>query len=176
MRTRIASVAFLLTAPLAVSGQLKSLPLEGVPSPLPRHMERNCYRAKLAAASEQPNESVPLPVLHWAASLARPKGNPSHDSSYFPRSAAVGQVTSEPVKRVALEPYPVSPYLWHAIVETPGFYQTAEIDTRTGSIDSDPQRDVLFKPTDTPTRAPEHSFHGHAYVVHIHPVHHRAPA
>ena len=86
------------------------------------------------------------------------------------------QVTSEPVKRVALEPYPVSPYLWHAIVETPGFYQTAEIDTRTGSIDSDPQRDVLFKPTDTPTRAPEHSFHGLAYVVHIHPVHHRAPA
>jgi inner membrane protein len=60
------------------------------------------------------------------------------------------QVTSEPVKRVALEPYPVNPYLWHAIVETPGFYQTAEIDTRTGSIDTDPQRDVLFKPTDTP--------------------------
>jgi inner membrane protein len=54
------------------------------------------------------------------------------------------------VKRVALEPYPVNPYLWHAIVETPGFYQTAEIDTRTGSIDTDPQRDVLFKPTDTP--------------------------
>ena len=60
------------------------------------------------------------------------------------------QVTSGPVKRVALEPYPVNPYLWHAIVETPGFYQTAEIDTRTGSIDTDPQRDVLFKPTDTP--------------------------
>jgi hypothetical protein len=139
-------------------------------------MERNRDRAKLAVASEQPKESVLVAVLYWAASFARPKGTPSHESSYFPRSAAVGQVTSEPVKRVALEPYPVSPYLWHATVETPGFYQTAEIDTRTGSIDSDPQRDVLFKPTDTPTRAPEHSFHGLAYVVHIHPVHHRAPA
>jgi inner membrane protein len=35
------------------------------------------------------------------------------------------------------------------IVETPNLYQTAEIDTWTGSIDSDPLRDVLYKPADT---------------------------
>jgi inner membrane protein len=59
------------------------------------------------------------------------------------------QISAEPALRMAAEPYPVNPWRWHAIVETPNFYQTAEIDTRTGSIDSDPLRDVLYKPADT---------------------------
>ena len=60
------------------------------------------------------------------------------------------QVASEPVKRVALEPYPLNMYRWHAILETADFYQTAEINTWTGAIESDRQRDVIFKATDTP--------------------------
>jgi inner membrane protein len=60
------------------------------------------------------------------------------------------QVTSTPALRVALEPYPVDPYRWHAILETAEFYQTAEINTWTGAINSNPQRDVLYKPADTP--------------------------
>ena len=64
------------------------------------------------------------------------------------------QVASEPVVRTALEPYPVNPYRWHAILETRDFYQTAEIDTwnpdSPGSIQSDPHQDVLYKPLDTP--------------------------
>ena len=59
-------------------------------------------------------------------------------------------IAAEPVTRMAVEPYPVNPFRWHAILETADFYQTAEIDTRTGSIDSDPHRDVLYKPADTP--------------------------
>jgi inner membrane protein len=59
------------------------------------------------------------------------------------------QVTSAPIKRVALEPYPLNPYRWHAILETQGFYQTAEVNTHTGAIDTDAQSDVLFKPEDT---------------------------
>ncbi|MGP8185928.1 MAG: metal-dependent hydrolase [Terracidiphilus sp.] len=59
-------------------------------------------------------------------------------------------LASEPATRIAAEPYPVTPFRWHAIVETADFYQTAEIDTRTGAIDSDPHRDVLYKPADTP--------------------------
>jgi inner membrane protein len=51
---------------------------------------------------------------------------------------------------MALEPYPVNPFRWHAILETADFYQTAEIDTLSGSIDSDPQADVIFKPQSTP--------------------------
>ena len=46
-------------------------------------------------------------------------------------------IAAEPVTRMAVEPYPVNPFRWHAILETADFYQTAEIDTRTGSIDSD---------------------------------------
>jgi inner membrane protein len=60
------------------------------------------------------------------------------------------QVTSAPVKRVAFEPYPVNMYRWHAILETADFYQTVEINTWTGEIESDPQHDTIFKPADTP--------------------------
>jgi inner membrane protein len=59
------------------------------------------------------------------------------------------QVTSAPVKRVAAEPYPLNPFRWHAILETADYYQTAEINTWTGEIDSDPHRDLIYKPAAT---------------------------
>lgn len=59
-------------------------------------------------------------------------------------------VASEPITRRAAEPYPVNPFHWHGIIETADFYQTAEINSWSGSIDSDPLRDVLYKPADTP--------------------------
>lgn len=60
------------------------------------------------------------------------------------------QITSVPASRIALEPYPVNPFRWHALLETPSYYQAASVNTRTGSIDSDPQQDILYKPEDTP--------------------------
>jgi inner membrane protein len=64
------------------------------------------------------------------------------------------EVTRQPVIRIGLEPYPVNPYRWHAILETRDFYQTAEIDTFNPdspvAITSDPERDVIYKPADTP--------------------------
>ncbi len=75
------------------------------------------------------------------------------------------QVASAPVKRIALEPYPVNPYRWHAILETADFFQTAEIDTRTGAIDSEPQTDVQFKPTETQAvEAAKRTFLGQVYL------------
>jgi len=59
-------------------------------------------------------------------------------------------ITTEPATRVAAEPYPVNPFRWRVIVETRDYYQTAEVDTRTGSIESDAHNDVLYKPADTP--------------------------
>lgn len=59
------------------------------------------------------------------------------------------QITYAPILRMALEPYPVNPFRWHAIVETRNFYQFAEVNTHTGMIDSEAPRDVLYKPTDT---------------------------
>jgi inner membrane protein len=57
------------------------------------------------------------------------------------------QVAVDPVTRIGLEPYPVNPYRWHAILETTGYYQFAEIDTLKGTIDSDTKQDVMYKPT-----------------------------
>jgi inner membrane protein len=60
------------------------------------------------------------------------------------------QITTQPATRIALEPYPFSPFHWHAILETPTAFQTAEVDTRSGQIDSDPAINAFFKPPDTP--------------------------
>lgn len=75
------------------------------------------------------------------------------------------QITSAPATRIALEPYPVNPYRWHAIVETPGFYQTAEVNTFSGSIDTDAMRNILYKPTDTPAvEAAKRTYLGQVYL------------
>jgi inner membrane protein len=50
---------------------------------------------------------------------------------------------------VALEPYPINPFRWHVLLETATTFQTAEVDTRTGSVDSDPSQNVLYKPQAT---------------------------
>jgi inner membrane protein len=55
------------------------------------------------------------------------------------------QIVPAPVQRVGLEPYPINPFHWHAILETPEYYQTAEINTLTGEITSNPHT-VLYKP------------------------------
>jgi inner membrane protein len=79
------------------------------------------------------------------------------------------QVASEPVLRVALEPYTFNPYRWHAILETKDFYQTAEVNTwnpdALDSIRSDSQRDVLYKPADTPAvEAAKQTLLGRVYL------------
>ena len=78
------------------------------------------------------------------------------------------QITSEPISRMALEPYPVNPFRWHGIVETPEFYQAAEINTWSGApeaVVSDPRADVIFKPTMTPaTEAAKQTELGRVYL------------
>ena len=74
------------------------------------------------------------------------------------------QLTTEPVTRMALQPYPINPFRWHAILETPSFYQTAEVNTH-GAIDSDAQNDVIFKPENTPAvEAAKRTFLGQVYL------------
>ena len=75
------------------------------------------------------------------------------------------QITPVPVKRLALEPYMVNPFRWHAILETDAYYQTAEINTRTGEIVSDPQTDVIYKPRETAaTLAARRTLLGRVYM------------
>jgi len=75
------------------------------------------------------------------------------------------QVASGHVQRVALEPYPINPTRWHAILETATTYQVAEVNTHTGTIESDPQRDILFKPQETAAvRAAKQTELGRVYM------------
>ena len=60
------------------------------------------------------------------------------------------QVTPTPAKRISLEPYPVNPFRWHAILETESTWQVAEVDTRSGAVQSDVRIDSLYKPEPTP--------------------------
>ena len=73
-------------------------------------------------------------------------------------------ITTAPVKRVGLKPYPINPFRWHAIVETPEFYQTAEINTLTSEIVSDPHT-ALYKPlVTTATEAAKRTLLGQVYL------------
>jgi inner membrane protein len=75
------------------------------------------------------------------------------------------QIATAPVKRMAFEPYPINPFRWHAILETDAYYQTAEIDTRTGEIVSDAQADVIYKPPETAaTEAAKRTLLGQVYL------------
>jgi inner membrane protein len=75
------------------------------------------------------------------------------------------QIAAAPVTRVAMEPYPINPFRWHAILETADFYQFAEINSSSGSIDSDPQRDLLYKPPATEaTEAAKRTLLGQVYL------------
>lgn len=79
--------------------------------------------------------------------------------------AEAAGVVSAPILRVAAEPYPVNPFRWHAIFETAGFYQTAEVNTWTGAVDSNSGSGVIYKPTVTPAvEAAKRTFLGRVYL------------
>jgi len=71
---------------------------------------------------------------------------------------------SEPTLRVAAEPSPINPFEWHGIAETADYYQTAAVNTRTDSVDSDTDQ-ILYKPPVTmATLAAKRSYLGHIYL------------
>jgi inner membrane protein len=75
------------------------------------------------------------------------------------------QIATAEVKRMVLEPYPINPFRWHAILETADYYQTAEINTLSGEIVSDSRRDVLYKPPVTAaTEAAKRTLLGQVYL------------
>lgn len=75
------------------------------------------------------------------------------------------QITTEPVTRIALEPYPVNMYRWHAILETRDYYRTAEVNTWTDEIEGDALHNTIFKPRDTPAvEAAKQTFLGKVYL------------
>jgi len=70
-----------------------------------------------------------------------------------------------PVLRVTASPYPLNPYRWHTVAETPDFYQLATVDSLTDSVDTDPERDILYKPPTTlATLVAKRSWLGEVYL------------
>jgi inner membrane protein len=69
------------------------------------------------------------------------------------------------VLRVSANPYPGNPYRWHTIVETPGFYQVATVDSLRSTVATDPEQDIFYKPPTTPnTLVAKRSWLGEAYL------------
>ena len=47
--------------------------------------------------------------------------------------------------RAGAEPYPVNPFLWFAVVEAPGYYQTGSVNSWAESVDTNDRSDLIFK-------------------------------
>jgi inner membrane protein len=74
-------------------------------------------------------------------------------------------LNEETVLRTSINPFPVTPYRWFAVVETKDFYQTAILDTRSGEVLSRAPEDVYYKSPVTPVvQAEERSWLGRVYL------------
>jgi inner membrane protein len=69
------------------------------------------------------------------------------------------------ILRVTADPYPLNPFLWQTVVETPAYYQVATVDLWKGTVETDPGRDLFYKPQWTPAvRTARKSFLGRVYL------------
>ncbi|GAC1415973.1 MAG: metal-dependent hydrolase [Acidobacteriaceae bacterium] len=69
------------------------------------------------------------------------------------------------VLRVTASPSPINPFFWHAVAETPAFYQFATVDTRRGVLETDAHADTLYKPPTTlSTLLAKRSWLGRVYL------------
>lgn len=69
------------------------------------------------------------------------------------------------ILHVTAEPFPITPFLWHVIVETPNFYQLATVDTLHDTVVTDEHSDVIYKPAETSaTQIAKGSWLGRVYL------------
>ena len=54
-----------------------------------------------------------------------------------------------PILRITASPYPVNPYRWHLVIDTPDFYQLNTADTLAGALSVPSPDDVFYKPPPT---------------------------
>ena len=68
------------------------------------------------------------------------------------------------VLRLSANPLPITPFKWHLVVETPQFYQLADVDTLNGTVTTGPE-DILYKPSPTiATTIAKRSWLGEVYL------------
>lgn len=89
-----------------------------------------------------------------------------HDNAVeLAANAGYGQAGSARVLRVTANPYPTNPFRWHTVVDTPGFYQIARVDTLHSTVDTDPGRDLIAKPGQSAAvKAADRSWLGRVYL------------
>ncbi|SNS26064.1 inner membrane protein [Granulicella rosea] len=69
------------------------------------------------------------------------------------------------INSISASPYPIDPYHWHVIIDTPELYQTQTFDTRTGLAEPLTPTDTIFKSAPTlATLAAKRSWLGQAYL------------
>jgi len=71
---------------------------------------------------------------------------------------------TDPVIRVAAEPYPIDPFHWQGLFETANYYRTASVSTRNDFVDTDSGQ-TIYKPPVTPAvLAAKRSYLGRVYL------------
>jgi inner membrane protein len=69
------------------------------------------------------------------------------------------------ILRVTASPFPGNPYRWHTVVETPSFYQIAAVDSLRGTVATNAELDLFYKPAGTPAMlAAKRSWLGQVYL------------
>jgi inner membrane protein len=53
------------------------------------------------------------------------------------------------VLRVAADPYPINPFRWQTVAETPQFYQITTVDTFNNAVPLSDQAEIIYKPPTT---------------------------
>jgi inner membrane protein len=74
-----------------------------------------------------------------------------------------GTFTDARILKAAAQPFPINPFRWFAVVETPDSFQTGLVDTRSGEARAN---DIVFykPPVTMATLAAKRSWLGHAYL------------
>lgn len=81
------------------------------------------------------------------------------------RLALGGDYGGVEIVRSTVSPYPITPFTWHAVVDTGGFYQVATVDTWNGTVATTGQEDVFHKPASTlAALAAKRSWLGRVYL------------
>lgn len=74
-------------------------------------------------------------------------------------------ITQEQILRITANPYPINPFRWQTLIETPLVYQTATVNILSGEVSSDPTANVFHKPATTlATLVAKRSWLGRIYL------------
>ena len=79
--------------------------------------------------------------------------------------AHAAEPNPDAIVRAAADPYPINPFRWQTIVETPLLYRLSTVNTLSGDIASRPQADIYYKPPSTlAALEAKRSWLGHVYL------------